>query len=146
MPRISAPSTPPPSNHDCLAVCNGDVCDFVFEGNGAVNIMGPVTVTIMSWRTTAAIPATPTPPETTFVGATGSITISDTAGWVCPSPGRGKIQGIWNVAGGTGQFSGIVGSGADRGTFSGNGPNCTLDRDRKCIMPNCMQQFLKPTG
>jgi hypothetical protein len=104
-------------------VCNGDVCDIVFEGTGTANIMGPVTVTIHVVEDYSGYPCDPYTAETTLVGATGSITISDTAGWVCASPGHGTIQGVWNVTGGTGQFSGIVGSGADQGTFTGNGPN-----------------------
>ena len=107
-------------------VCNGDVCDIVFEGTGTVNIMGPVTVTIAVVQDLSGYPCDPYTADATFVGATGSITISDTAGWVCPSPGHGTIQGVWNVTGGTGQFSGIVGSGADQGTFTGNGPNVNL--------------------
>ena len=108
-------------------VCNGDVCDLVFEGSGTVNIMGPVTVTIHVVEDYSGYPCDPYTAETTFVGASGSITISDTAGWVCPSATRSgfpyTIQGVWNVTGGTGQFSGIVGSGADQGTITGNGPN-----------------------
>ena len=109
-------------------VCNGDVCDFVFEGRGTVNIMGPVTVTIDVVQDLSGYPCDPYTSQGTFVGATGSITISDTAGWVCPSVGGpGTIQGISTVIGGTGQFSGIVGSGADEGHFDGQGrPNVHL--------------------
>ena len=99
----------------------------VFEGNGTVNIMGPVTVTIHVVQDLSGYPCDPYTAETTFVGATGSITISDTAGWVCPSATRSgfpsTIQGVWNIIGGTGQFSGIIGSGSDQGTIAGNGPN-----------------------
>ena len=106
-------------------VCNGSVCDFVFEGKGTVNIMGPVTVTIDVVQDLSGYPCDPYTSQATFVGATGSITVSDTAGWVCPSVGGpGTIQGVSNVTGGTGQFSGIIGSGADQGTFDGQGrPN-----------------------
>ncbi len=108
------------------SVCNGDVCEFVFEGRGTVNIMGPVTVTIDVVQDLSGYPCDPYTSEATFVGASGSITISDTAGWVCPSAhfnGPTTIQGVWNITGGTGQFSGIIGSGADQGTIAGNGPN-----------------------
>ena len=112
------------------SVCNGDVCEFVFEGRGTVNIMGSVTVTIDVVQDLSGYPCDPYTSEATFVGAGGSITISDTAGWVCPSATHngfpGTIQGVWNVTGGTGQFSGIIGSGADQGTIAGNGPNVRL--------------------
>jgi len=97
-----------------------------FAGTGTVNIMGAVTVTIDVVQDFSGSPCNPYTAETTFVGATGSITISDTCGWVCPSAhfnGPGTIQGVWNVSGGTGQFSGIIGSGSDQGTIAGNGPN-----------------------
>ena len=110
------------------SVCNGDVCEFVFEGRGTVNIMGPVTVTIDVVQDLSGDPCDPYTSEATFVGDTGSITLSDVAGWVCPSAthfGRpGTIQGVSTVTGGTGEFSGIIGAGADQGTFTGNGePN-----------------------
>jgi len=110
------------------SVCNGDVCEFVFEGRGTVNIMGPVTVTIDVVQDLSGYPCDPYTSEATFVGASGSITISDTAGWVCPSVGGpGTIQGVSTVTGGTGQFSGIIGSGADQGTIAGQGrPNVHL--------------------
>ncbi len=99
----------------------------VFEGSGTVNIMGPVAVTIHVVQDFSGYPCDPYTAETTFVGANGSITISDTCGWVCPSATRSgfpfTIQGVWNITGGTGQFSGIIGSGADQGTITGNGPN-----------------------
>ena len=107
-------------------VCNGDVCEFVFEGTGTVNIMGPVTVTIHVVEDYSGYPCDPYTAEYTLVGPTGSITFSDTAGWVCPSAhfnGPSTIQGVWNVTGGTGAFSGIIGSGSDQGTIAGNGPN-----------------------
>jgi hypothetical protein len=98
-----------------------------FAGTGTVNIMGAVTVTINVVQDLSGYPCDPYIAETTFVGATGSITISDTCGWVCPSAtrfgGPGTIQGVWNITGGTGQFSGIIGSGADQGTIAGSGPN-----------------------
>ena len=96
----------------------------VFVGNGTVNIMGPVTVTIVVAQDFSGYPCDPYTSQATFVGATGSITISDTAGWVCPSVGGpATIQGVSNVTGGTGEFSGIIGGGADEGTIAGNGPH-----------------------
>ena len=109
------------------SVCNGDVCETVFEGRGTVNIMGSVTVTIDVVQDNSGYPCDPYTSVATFVGNTGSITISDAAGWVCPSAtGFGRpatIQGVSTVTGGTGEFSGIIGSGADQGTIAGNGPN-----------------------
>src|SRR4029077_19707685 len=110
-------------------VCNGSVCDLVFEGNGTVNIMGPVAVTVHVAQDFSGYPCFPAPNETTFVGATGSITVSDTCGTVCPSTGRlYTIQGAWNVTGGTGQFSRIDGSGRGQGTINpqGHGPHVHL--------------------
>ena len=110
-------------------VCNGSVCDLVFEGNGTVNIMGPVTVTIHVAQDFSGYPCLPAPNEGTFVGATGSITVADTCGTVCPSTGRlYTIQGAWNVTGGTGEFSGIAGSGSGQGTINpeGHGPHVHL--------------------
>ena len=108
-------------------VCNGSVCDIVFEGNGTVNIMGPVTITTHVVQDTSGYPCNPATAELTFVGATGSITTSDAGGWVCPSATRSgypyTIQGVWSVTGGTGQFSGIIGSGGYQGTIAGDGPN-----------------------
>jgi hypothetical protein len=109
-------------------VCNGDVCDIVFEGTGTVNIMGPVTVTSHVVQDMSGYPCDPGTAEVTYVGASGSITTSYAAGWVCPSATRSgfpyTIQGVWSVTGGTGQFSGIIGSGADQGTINpeGHGP------------------------
>jgi hypothetical protein len=102
----------------------------VFVGNGTVNIMGPVTVTIVVAQDFSGEPCDPYTAELTFVGATGTITTSDVAGWVCPSATRSgfpfTIQGVWNVTGGTGEFSGITGNGADEGTIAGNGPHIHL--------------------
>ena len=113
------------------SVCNGDVCEFVFEGRGTVNLMGSVTVTIDVIQDLSGYPCDPYSSVATFVGDTGSITISDATGWVCPSAtGFGRpatIQGVSTVTGGTGEFSGIIGSGADQGTIAGNGrPNVHL--------------------
>ena len=105
-------------------VCNGSVCDIMFEGTGTVNIMGPVTVTTHVVQS-SGYPCDSGIADFTFVGATGSITTSYAAGWNCPSATHSgypyTIGGIWNVTGGTGEFSGIVGSGADQGTIAGNG-------------------------
>ena len=105
-------------------VCNGSVCDMMFEGNGSANIMGHVTWTIHVVQDRSVYPCNPTSGEATLVGATGSITRTYACGTVCASPaGPYTIQGIWNVTGGTGEFSGIVGGGSDQGTIAGNGPN-----------------------
>jgi hypothetical protein len=105
-------------------VCNGSVCDIMFEGNGTVNIMGHVTVSTHVVQDFSGYPCNPATAEATLVGATGSITYAYTCGTVCAGPaGPATIQGIWNVTGGTGQFSGIVGGGSDQGTIAGNGPN-----------------------
>ena len=110
--------------------CNGGVCDIVFEGSGTVNIMGPVTVTYHVVQDTNVTPCNPGTSEITFVGATGSITTTDTCGIVCPSAthfgGPGTINTVWNITGGTGEFSGITGSGTYQGTIAGNGPNVQL--------------------
>jgi hypothetical protein len=107
--------------------CNGGVCDFVFEGSGAVSIMGQVTVTTHVVQDFNVTPCNTGIAEATFVGATGSVTYTYTCGSVCPSAtrfgGPYTIQGIWNITAGTGQFSEIVGSGSDQGTIAGNGPN-----------------------
>jgi hypothetical protein len=104
--------------------CNGSVCDLVFEGDGSANIMGHVTWTIHVVQDLSVYPCNPGIAEATLVGATGSITYTYTCGTVCASPaGPATIQGIWNVTGGTGQFSGIGGGGSDQGTIAGNGPN-----------------------
>jgi len=110
--------------------CNGGVCTVVFEGSGSVNIMGRV-----SWTTTVVqdfniTPCNPAVSESTAVGATGSITLTDTCGIVCPSATHFgfpfTISTVWNVTGGTGEFSGITGSGNSQGTIAGNGPNVGL--------------------
>jgi len=111
--------------------CNGGVCDFVFEGSGTVNIMGPITWTFHVTQDFNGYPCNAAViTEGTLVGATGSITIVSTCGTVCPSAthsGRpATIEGPWNVAGGTGAFSGIIGSGTNQGTITGNGPNVRL--------------------
>ena len=102
----------------------------VFVGSGTANIMGPVTVTITVMQDFSGDPCDPYTAEYTLVGATGSITFSDVAGWVCPSATRSglplTIQGVWNVTGGTGEFRGIIGSGNDQGTIAGNGPHVHL--------------------
>jgi hypothetical protein len=103
--------------------CNGSVCDLVFESNGSANIMGHVTTTVHVVQDLSGYPCNPATAEATLVGATGSITYTYTCGTVCASAaGPATIQGIWNVTGGTGQFSGIVGGGSDEGTIAGNGP------------------------
>ncbi len=110
--------------------CNGGVCTAVFEASGSVNIMGPVSWTITVVQDFNITPCNPAVAEATAVGATGSITTSDTCGIVCPSAthfgGPGTISTVWNVTGGTGQFSGITGSGTFQGTIGGNGPNVRL--------------------
>src|SRR5262245_54720110 len=99
-------------------VCNGSVCDILFEGNGTANIMVHVTVSTHVVQDFSSYPCNTGSAEVTLVGATGSITYTYTCGTVCDSPaGPDTIQGIWNVIGGTGQFSGIVGGGSDQGTI-----------------------------
>ena len=104
--------------------CNGSVCDFVFESNGNSNIMGHVTATVHVVQDFSVYPCNPATAEVTLVGATGSITYTYTCGTVCDgAAGPDTIQGVWNVTGGTGEFSGIFGGGSDEGTIAGNGPN-----------------------
>jgi hypothetical protein len=109
--------------------CNGGVCNSVFQGSGTVNIMGPMTWTNHVTQDFNPYPCNPALSDITMVGATGSITISDSS-VVCPSAtGHNSpytIQGVWNVTGGSGQFSGIAGSGATQGTIGGQGPNVGL--------------------
>jgi hypothetical protein len=99
-----------------LVGCNGDVCNYVFEGTGSANIMGRVTWTANAVRDFSGYPCNTGTAEVTLVGATGSITVSDICGIICPDathfgfPRSGSE--VWNVTGGTGEFSGIVGSGS----------------------------------
>ena len=110
--------------------CNGGVCTAVFEASGSVNIMGRVSWTFTVVQDTNITPCNPAVAEATAVGATGSITTSDTCGIVCPSATHSgfpfTISDVFNVTGGTGQFSGITGSGTGQGTIAGNGPNVHL--------------------
>jgi hypothetical protein len=110
--------------------CNGGVCDLVFKGSGTVNIMGPMTWTVHARQDFNGYPCNTAVTESTFVGATGSITIADTCGTVCPSATHSgapnTIESVWNVTGGTGAFSGIIGSGTYQGTISPKGPNVRL--------------------
>jgi hypothetical protein len=106
--------------------CGAGVCDLEFEGSGAANIMGPFTFTNHIVQDFTVIPCNPITGEHTLVGATGSITIAD-AGTVCrnsasPSGFPFTISSTWEITGGTGEFSGITGSGTSQGTIGGNGP------------------------
>ena len=106
--------------------CEAGVCDLVFEGSGAANIMGPFTLTNHIVQDFTVTPCNPITGEHTLVGATGSITIAD-AGTVCrnsasPSGFPFTISSTWEITGGTGEFSGITGSGTSEGTIGGNGP------------------------
>ena len=108
--------------------CNGGVCTAVFEASGSVNIMGPVSWTITVVQDFNITPCNPGVSVATAVGATGSITTSDTCGIVCGPThggGPGTISSVWNVTG-IGEFSGITGSGTYQGTIAGNGPNVHL--------------------
>jgi len=103
----------------------------VFEGSGTVNIMGPITWTVNVTQDFNGYPCNPAVgTQYTLVGATGSITMADTCGAVCPSATKSgapyTIETVWNVTGGTGAFSGIIGSGTNQGTITGNGPNLHL--------------------
>jgi hypothetical protein len=110
--------------------CNGGVCTAVFQASGSVNIMGPVSWTITVVQDFNITPCNPAVAEATAVGATGSITQTDTCGMVCPSATHFgfpfTISDIFNVTGGTGEFAGITGSGTGQGTIAGNGPNVRL--------------------
>jgi hypothetical protein len=104
--------------------CTGGVCDELFEGSGAVNIMGST-----SWRFHVVQDFNTTPCSEfsgvmTTKGATGTITWSD-AGYVCPGSNPRNpytISGNWEIIGGTGEFEGITGSGSDQGVIGGSGP------------------------
>jgi hypothetical protein len=106
--------------------CNGGVCNFVFQGSGAVNIMGAVTWTANIVQDFNITPCNTAVGDITFVGTPGSITVSASCGTVCPSATHNgfpnTIEAVWNATGGTGQFSGITGSGIEQGTITGNGP------------------------
>ena len=100
------------------SVCNGDVCEFVFEGRGTVNIMGSVTMTIDVVQDLSGYPCNPYTSVATFIGDTGSITISDAAGWVCRGLGRGSEP--LGVGCGTGSQDAVCGlAAALSGAFPG---------------------------
>jgi hypothetical protein len=110
--------------------CNGGICTFVFQGTGTSNIMGRISWTATIVQDFNVTPCNTARAEITLVGATGSIIVSDACGIVCPGVGVGSpntIQSVWNVTGGTGEFTGIAGSGTTQGTIDGPGPVVRLN-------------------
>lgn len=107
-------------------VCNQGVCDLEFAGSGVANIMGQVTFTNHVVEDFTSGPCNDAPAEIVITGATGSISLADVTGSVCPNPSgmptMGFISAHWEVTGGTGEFEGIEGSGISRGPIGGNGP------------------------
>lgn len=104
--------------------CNDGVCTFVFQGTGTSNFMGPISWTGTVVQDFNVTPCNTVQAEITVVGATGSITVSDACGIVCPGVGVGSpntIQSVWNMTGGTGEFTGITGSGTTQGTIDDQG-------------------------
>jgi hypothetical protein len=119
-------------NHGSLDAisCNAGVCELDVSGTGAANIMGPFTWTNHIVQDFTATPCNTAPVVATLTGATGSITIADTDGTVCPIPGDqgfGFISSHWEVTGGTGEFAGISGSGTSHGPTAGAGPVVHLE-------------------
>jgi hypothetical protein len=105
--------------------CEAGVCDIAFEGSGGANIIGPIAFSIVLVQDFTVLPCNPSG-QITFIGATGSITLAD-RGTVCdntanPSLLPNTISSGWEITGGTGDFSGITGSGTSEGTSGGNGP------------------------
>jgi hypothetical protein len=86
--------------------------------------MGPISWTGTVVQDFNVTPCNTVQAEITVVGATGSITVSDACGIVCPGVGVGSpntIQSVWNMTGGTGEFTGITGSGTTQGTIDDQG-------------------------
>lgn len=115
------------ANHATLDAisCSLGVCELDISGTGTANIMGRFTWTSHIVEDFTATPCSTSPAVATLTGETGSITISDTDGMVCPIPGDqgfGFISAHWEVTGGTGEFSGISGSGSSYGPTAGAGP------------------------
>ena len=108
------------------ASCVGPVCEFVFEGSGTVNIMGRVTAVATITQDFGVRPCNPTTGQITFTGETGTISLGE-SGSVCqgtnPNGLPAFIYGEWEVTGGTGEFSGMTGSGTNFGPITpGQGP------------------------
>lgn len=101
------------------------VC-FNFEASGAANIMGPVSWTINVVQESLPPPCADGTSEITLAGATGTITLS-TSEVICPSPTPFGFPFLssanWEITGGTGEFSGITGSGTGRAVILPNGKN-----------------------
>lgn len=101
------------------------VC-FNFEASGAANIMGPVSWTINVVQESLPPPCVDETTEITLVGATGTITFFS-SGTFCPGPTRFGFPFLgssdWQITGGTGEFSGITGSGTGRALVLPNGKN-----------------------
>lgn len=107
--------------------CNLGVCELDVSGTGTANITGRFTWSNHIVQDFTATPCNTAPSVATLTGATGSITITDadTEGAVCPIPGDqgfGFISSTWEITGGTGEFSGISGSGTSHGPTAGGGP------------------------
>jgi hypothetical protein len=90
------------------------------EGSGTSALLGPITITATVTQSTDS-------PCAQFHGvfdlaASGGTIQVTSDGTVCSPPGM--ITGNWVVTGGTGEFAGAVGSGAENGkpSFRGNDP------------------------
>jgi len=109
--------------------CNEGVCNAVFEGPGTSNVVGPMSWTAYITEDFNISPCNPTSNVIILEGTTGSITVAD-SGVVCqsytPVGIPAFISSDWVVVAGTGEFSGITGTGISRGATSGNGPEVHL--------------------
>ena len=105
--------------------CDAGVCIIDASGTGAANIMGPITWTSHIVEDFTVTPCDTAPAVVTLTGETGSITLEDSDGTVCPISRIqpfGFISASWEITGGTGEFSGISGNGTSYGPTAGAGP------------------------
>jgi hypothetical protein len=96
--------------------------DVYFQGKGYSSLLGAFTVTAVGVTPQNQVGCDPIDATVTITAEGGTIEIREMDVFNCPT----TLAGTWEVAGGTGQFSGVTGGGTTRGTGNAHGINARL--------------------